>query len=45
MEKGKYEYWISPEDVIKELKSPVYYQCRGNEKELEENIIENIDLI
>lgn len=45
MAKGKYEYWISPEDVIKELKSLVYYQCRGNEKELEENIIENIDLI
>lgn len=45
MAKGKYEYWLSPEGLLKELKNPILWHLEGNEKELEDNIVVNIDLI
>lgn len=45
MAKGKYEEWLQPEGLLNELKRPILYQCIGNEKVLEQNIIDNIDLI
>lgn len=45
MAKGKYEYWLTPEENIKELKKEPRYIFIGNEKEFEDNIAENIEEI
>lgn len=42
MAKGKYEYWLTQEQTIKELKANVMWESVGNEKNLEDNIVENI---
>ncbi|KAK9680601.1 hypothetical protein QE152_g38898 [Popillia japonica] len=42
---AKYEEWITPEGLLDELKKPIMYQMSGNEKNLESNIIDNIDLV
>lgn len=42
MAKGKYEKWLTQEQAIKELKANVLWELIGNEKDLEDNIVENI---
>ena len=42
MAKGKYEYWLTEEQAIKELKANVRWELVGNEKDLEDNIVKNI---
>lgn len=37
--------YIDHKRLIEELKRPVMYECIGREKNFEENILENIDLI
>lgn len=45
MARGKYEYWLTQEQTIKELKANVMWESVGNEKNLEDNIVENIEEI
>lgn len=39
------EYEDIQKMVITELKKPVMYECIGKEKEFEQNVVDNIDLI
>ena len=32
-------------ELLKELKSPVKYECQGKEKDFEDNVVDNMDLI
>lgn len=35
----------SRREILEELNAPIKYECEGNESDLEDNIIENLDLI
>lgn len=42
---GKYQEWLGFDGLLSELKKPIMYEIVGNEKDLENNIAENIEEI
>lgn len=45
MRKMKESVFLTHEELLAELNKPVLHECVGNEKILEDNVFENIDLI